>query len=169
MLLSTFRHRLGAAAAAVCALAAAAFQLPAADAPFPRIVKSLVEFYGTSLPEKAYLHLDRPFYAAGETVWFKAYVAEADSHRPDTLSKVLYVDLISARGGLVAQRTLRLRGGLAPGDLALPDTLPAGTYQLRAYTSWMRNAGAAFFFARPLVVTSAAGAPAAAVGPPEPK
>ncbi|TPG67002.1 MG2 domain-containing protein [Hymenobacter nivis] len=166
---STFRRRLAGAVAAAGALAAAAFQLPAADASFPHIVKSLAEFYGTSLPEKAYLHLDRPFYAAGETVWFKAYLAEADSHRPDTLSKVLYVDLLSARGGLVAKRTLRLRGGLAPGDLALPDTLPAGTYQLRAYTSWMRNAGAAFFFARPLVVTTTAGAPAADAGAPGPK
>jgi hypothetical protein len=140
-----------------------AFRLPAEDGLFQRIVKSLVAFYGTSLPEKAYLHLDRPFYATGETVWFKAYVVEADSHRPDTLSKVLYVELLSPQQRLVAQRTSRLKGGLAYGDIVLPDTLPTGTYQLRAYTSWMRNADAAFFFSRPLAIVSATRPKAAAV------
>ncbi|GAB3313282.1 Plug domain-containing protein [Hymenobacter humi] len=143
-------------------LAVSAFRLPADDGVFQRIVKSLVSFYGTSLPEKAYLHLDRPFYASGETVWFKAYVVEADSHRPDTLSKVLYVDLLSPRQRVVAQRTLRLSGGLAHGDLALPDTLATGTYQLRAYTSWMRNASPAFFFTRALAIARTAAQPAPA-------
>ncbi|NML65491.1 hypothetical protein HHL22_09775 [Hymenobacter sp. RP-2-7] len=147
----------------VCSLALA-LRPPAEEGLFQRVVKSLLSFYGTTLPEKAYLHLDRPSYSSGETIWFQAYVVEADSHRPDTLSKVLYVDLLSARGQVQARRTLRLRGGLAPGDLALPDTLPAGTYQLRAYTSWMRNAGAAFFFTRPLAISSAAGS--SPLGPP---
>ncbi|MCC3154458.1 hypothetical protein Q3A66_15515 [Hymenobacter sp. BT770] len=160
--MSSTHRRLGGLCACLLLLAGSAFQFPAEDGAFQRIVKSLVNFYGTSLPEKAYLHLDRPFYARGETVWFKAYVVEADTHRPDTLSKVLYVDLLSEQQGLVAQRTLRLQGGLAHGDLALPDSLPMGTYQLRAYTSWMRNAGAAFFFTRPLVVLGGASSRAAA-------
>ena len=157
----------GRGALALLVVAACAFRLPAEDGPFARIVKSLASFYGTTLPEKAYLHLDRPLYASGETIWFKAYLAAADSHRPDTLSKVLYVDLLSARQQPVAQRTLRLRGGVAHGDLALPDTLPAGTYQLRAYTSWMRNAGAAFFFTRPLAVVNAT-TPSRPAGRPKP-
>ena len=57
-----------------------AFRLPSDDNPLQRIVKGIAAFYGTSLPEKAYLHLDRSFYASGETLWFKAYVVEADSH-----------------------------------------------------------------------------------------
>ncbi|GAA4037860.1 Plug domain-containing protein [Hymenobacter glaciei] len=138
-------------------LSVAAFRLPPEENPFRRIVKSLLGFYATTLPEKAYLHLDRPCYASGETVWFKAYLAEADSHRPDTLSKILYVELVSPERRIVAQRTLRLQAGVAPGDIVLPDTLPAGTYQLRAYTSWMRNAGPAFFFSRPLAVLDARG------------
>lgn len=163
MPLPTSYRWLSLAFAGLFILLATAFRLPAEESPFQRIVKSLVRFYGTTLPEKAYLHLDRAFYASGETIWFAAYVVEADSHRPDTLSKVLYVDLLSARRGIVARRTLRLHGGLAPGDIALPDTLPAGTYQLRAYTSWMRNAGAAFFFTRSLVVAGAS-SPAVVAG-----
>jgi hypothetical protein len=159
------RGRFGHILGCLLLLGLLAFRLPSDDNPLQRIVKSLAAFYGTSLPEKAYLHLDRPFYASGETLWFKAYVVEADSHRPDTLSKVLYVELLSPWRGLVAQRTLRLKGGRAHGDMALPDTLPTGTYQLRAYTSWMRNAGAAFFFSRPLAIVSAAGPRAATSSP----
>ncbi|WP_460502481.1 MG2 domain-containing protein, partial [Hymenobacter agri] len=132
----------------------AAFQSPPEESLARRIAKSLRVYYATALPEKAYLHLDRPYYAAGETVWFRAYAVEADSHRPDTLSKVLYVDLMSAQRR-VLQRTLRLQAGQASGDFTLPDTLAAGTYQLRAYTSWMRNAGPDFFFARSLAVLGA--------------
>ena len=138
-------------------LTLAAFRVPPEESPFRRIVKSLLGFYATTLPEKAYLHLNRPYYASGETVWFKACLAEADSHRPDTLSKILYVELISPQRRIVARRTLHLLAGVAPGDLALPDTLAAGTYQLRAYTNWMRNAGPDFFFSRPLAVLDAQG------------
>ena len=150
-------RRLGGLAVVAGLLILTAFRIPPEESPFRRIIKSLLGFYATTLPEKAYLHLDRPYYASGETVWFKAYLAEADSHRPDTLSKILYVELISPQRRIVARRTLQLRAGVAPGDLALPDTLPAGTYQLRAYTNWMRNAGPDFFFSRPLVVLDAQG------------
>ena len=166
---SPLNRLLGGLAVVAGLLTVAAFRLPPEETPFRRIVKSLLGFYATTLPEKAYLHLDRAYYASGETVWFKAYLAEADSHRPDTLSKVLYVELVSPRRGIVAQRTLRLQAGVAPGDLALPDTLPAGTYQLRAYTSWMRNAGPAFFFSRPLTVLDARGKLPAAGPAPAPK
>ena len=44
-------------------------------------------------PEKLYLHLNQPYYGAGDTMWFKAYLTDAVSHRPDTLSNFIYVDL----------------------------------------------------------------------------
>ena len=44
-------------------------------------------------PEKLYLHLNQPYYVAGDTMWFKAYLTDAVSHRPDTLSNFIYVDL----------------------------------------------------------------------------
>lgn len=37
----------------------------------------LQTFYHTAHPEKTYLHLDKSTYAAGETIWLKAYLAEA--------------------------------------------------------------------------------------------
>jgi len=63
----------------------------------------------------------------------------------------------------VARRTLRLKGGRASGDLDIADSLAAGTYVLRAYTNWMRNAGEGFVYSRRLSIW-----PASPIGPQEP-
>ena len=147
-------------------LATMASQRPPEDnAVLRRIVDRLKAFYIESRPEKAYLHLDKPVYTAGETVWFSAYVVAANSHRADTLSRVLHVELLNGRGRVMARRELRLEAGLAHGALALPDTLNPDTYQLRAYTGWMRNAGPEFFYSRRLEVWPAAPLEARYTGP----
>ncbi|WP_426058715.1 TonB-dependent receptor plug domain-containing protein [Hymenobacter sp. B1770] len=129
-----------------------AFRPPVEDDVARRIVESVQRFYAAALPEKAYLHIDKPWYVAGETIWLKAYVVDAALHRPDTLSKVLHVELLNSSNKVVARRNLLLEAGLAPGDIALPDTLTAGNYTLRAYTAWMRNAGPDFFYSRRLAI-----------------
>ena len=138
--------------------------VPPDNAALRRIVQGVQGFYAAALPEKAFLHLDKAWYTAGETIWFSAYVVDATRHLPDTLSRVLHVELLNGQNQLVARRTLHLVGGLAPGDLALPDTLSPGHYTLRAYTNWMRNGGAAFLYARRLAIW-----PGAAVDAPDAK
>jgi hypothetical protein len=134
------------------ALALMAFRLPADENPIRAIAEKLSAYYAATLPEKTYLHLDRPAYGTGETIWFSAYVVDALRHRPDTLSKVLHVDLLSPERRVVARRTLRLVGGRAAGDIELNDSLLAGTYLLRAYTTWMLNAGPGYVYERRLQV-----------------
>ncbi|MGI4887370.1 MAG: TonB-dependent receptor plug domain-containing protein [Janthinobacterium lividum] len=133
---------------------------PAAAGPdevIRRLVQGVQSFYADARPEKAYLHLDQDGYAAGETVWFGAYLVDGQQHRPDSLSRVLHVELVSDRRQVVLRQALHLAGGRAPGALALPDTLAPGTYLLRAYTDWMRNAGPDYFYQRRLQVWPAAG------------
>ncbi|MDR0506218.1 MAG: hypothetical protein LBH32_05310, partial [Dysgonamonadaceae bacterium] len=48
--------------------------------------------------EKAYLHIDNTGYVLGDTVWFKAYAVNASNFMPDTLSRVLYVELLNEKG-----------------------------------------------------------------------
>jgi hypothetical protein len=136
---------------------------PAEDGLLPRIARQLADYLLAARQEKAYLHIDRPVYGTGETIWFSAYVVNASSHQLDSLSQVLHVDLLSPELRVVARRTLRLRGGRASGDLDIADTLAAGTYVLRAYTNWMRNAGDEFVYSRRLSVW-----PASPIGPQEP-
>ena len=140
----------------------AARSRPAEEGLMQRIARQLGEFYTAARQEKAYLHLDRPVYATGETIWFSAYVVDASRHQLDSLSRVLHVDLVSPEHKVVARRTLRLRGGRASGDLDIADSLAAGTYVLRAYTNWMRNAGEDFIYSRRLSIW-----PASPLSPPD--
>jgi hypothetical protein len=153
------------AAGLAVAIGLTAFQVrPPEEGLLPRIARQLAEFYAAARQEKVYLQLDRPVYGTGETIWFSAYVVDASAHRLDSLNQVLHVDLLSPERKVVARRTLRLQGGRAAGDLDIADTLAAGTYVLRAYTNWMRNAGDEFVYSRRLSVW-----PASPIGPQEPR
>jgi hypothetical protein len=144
-----------------------AFRQPTDDNPVRVLAERVAQFYARAKLEKVYLHLDRPVYGTGETIWFSGYIVDGLRHRPDSLSKILYVELLSPQRRLVARRTLRVAEvGLANGDIELDDSLRAGTYVLRAYTNWMRNAGPNFFYERQLQVWPASpDQPAAAPTP----
>lgn len=100
----------------------------------------------TPMQEKLYLHFDKPAYTAGERMWFRAYLANADTHVPDTASCAVYVELINNVDSLIQRIKLPHKHGVFAGSLALSELLPEGNYRLRAYTNWMRNAGAEYFF-----------------------
>ena len=104
--------------------------------------------------EKVYLHLDRTLYAAGDDIWFKAYLTDAITSIPANNSNNLYVELISPVSGIVDTRLIRLDNGLGNGDFHLKDSIPAGKYQIRAYTNYMRNFGELFFFTKVIDVVS---------------
>ncbi len=113
-----------------------------------RIIGQLKKFKYQNLQQKVYLHLDKLVYASGETIWFKGYLVNGDTHTADTLNGTLYVDLISPSNKIIAQRVLRLDKGLTHGDFTVTDSLPTGTYRIRAYTNWMRNFNPDYFFTK---------------------
>ncbi|CAG5010269.1 Vitamin B12 transporter BtuB [Dyadobacter sp. CECT 9275] len=117
--------------------------------------------------EKAYLHLDKPYYASGDTLWFKAYLAEGAVHLADSASQVLYVDLIEQQTGKnVGLRRVPLLGGTGHGDFVLNDKLNAGAYTVRAYTNWMRNFSEDFFFQKDIYLFNNQEQPAVAAAQP---
>lgn len=98
------------------------------------------------MQEKLYLHFDKPAYVAGERMWFRAYLANADTHLPDTASCAVYVELLNNVDSLIQRIKIPHRKGLFAASLLLSDALPEGNYSVRAYTNWMRNAGSDYFF-----------------------
>ncbi|HVV56514.1 MAG TPA: carboxypeptidase regulatory-like domain-containing protein [Mucilaginibacter sp.] len=121
-------------------------QAPVPDMPFfKRIDSDLVAYNGKYTIEKAYLHFDKPYYAAGDTIYFEAYVVNS-LFRPATESSILNAELIGPGNRVERSVKLRLNDGMAAGDFELSDSLKAGRYRLRAYTSLMRNAGEEYFF-----------------------
>jgi hypothetical protein len=110
------------------------------------VLTKLKTFAAQHITEKAYLHFDKPYYATGDTAYFKAYVTADEDHRLSTLSGVLHVDLINPANHIDRSIKLQLQNGVAWGDFVLADSLPKGNYRLRAYTNWMRNNGDDTFF-----------------------
>lgn len=93
------------------------------------------------LHEKVYIHTDKPYYYPGENVWMKAYMNYSQPGLSDSLSKVLYIELINQSKEIVQSRIVKIEDGWATSDFMLPNNLPAGNYMIRGYTNWMRNFG----------------------------
>lgn len=116
------------------------------------IAGKLKNFSARHIAEKVYLHFDKPYYAAGDTIYFKSYVTLGAEHRPSDLSGVLHVDLINTGNKIDQSIKLQLKDGVSWGDFALPDSLPEGHYRVRAYTQWMRNDGDVAYFEKSIPV-----------------
>ncbi|MBV8388612.1 MAG: hypothetical protein JO080_02305, partial [Mucilaginibacter sp.] len=96
--------------------------------------------------EKVHLQLDKPYYAAGDDIWFKAYVTSGSNHKLSGISGILNVELINASNRIEHSIKLPLVSGLSCGDFRLADTIKSGYYRIRAYTQWMRNAETDYFY-----------------------
>lgn len=102
--------------------------------------------------QKVYLHTDKEQYFAGDQIWFKAWVAQAHTHKPDTVEDALYVELVRDNGELLRRRIIRISEGMGEGSIRLHDSLPEGNYRIRAYTQWMLNFDRDFIFIRDVFV-----------------
>src|ERR1700733_7158688 len=139
------------------------FNLAALGQPNPsiNIINGLKIFSSNHIAEKAYLQFDKPCYAAGDTIYFKAYVTAGEQHKLSGISGVLHIDLINTKDKIDQSILLQLDGGITWGDFALPDSLPAGNYRVRAYTQWMRNYGEKDFFEKTIPIGAVKSAPIA--------
>lgn len=126
-----------------------ASQLPLDYRPIENIESTFSEalryFY-----EKVYVQTDKPYYYPGEPLWFKAYINYYNRTWMDSLSDVLYVELISNRKEVILERMFRINDGMAHGDFILPDSIKEDTYYLRAYTTLRLNFGDSGLFTKPL-------------------
>jgi hypothetical protein len=111
-------------------------------------VQALQQNAANSIQEKIYAHIGQESYLTGEILWFKLYAVDATQHLLLDLSKVAYIEILDRTNQPVLQTKVELSGGLGKGSLYLPATLITGHYNFRAYTNWMKNQGAEFFFQR---------------------
>ncbi|MGI4022042.1 MAG: TonB-dependent receptor plug domain-containing protein [Janthinobacterium lividum] len=143
----------------VCLLFLAAgllsFAVKQEDDPLKKILTQLQKFTDNYPTEKVYLQLDKPYYAIGDVIYFKAYTTVGSKHQPSALSKILYVDLINNKDSVKQSLRLPMVSGLSWGDFALTDTLQEGNYRIRAYTQYMRNFGEDYFFDKTISVGNA--------------
>ncbi|NEM97000.1 hypothetical protein [Pontibacter burrus] len=119
---------------------------------FSNINRDLDQYRSKALQEKVFLHLDRPSYACGETMWFKVYDVDGSLHRPLSMSKVAYVEVLDAARKPVLQAKVALQNGSGNGSFSLPLELKSGTYTVRAYTNWMKNYSPDFYFEQSVTI-----------------
>jgi hypothetical protein len=131
--------------------------IPKGDDPIDKLVASLQKWTDTIPQEKVYLHTDKPYYALGDTIWFKGYVTIGSRHQLSALSGAMYVELISEKDSLVQRLKLPVTSGMVVGDFVLKDDYHQGSYRIRAYTQWMRNAGEDYFYDHTFLVGDVAG------------
>ena len=110
-------------------------------------------------PEKVYLHTDKDVYAIGDTIWFKAYVANRSVLSDYPESRFVYVELVGTTVGkdvstnrpiensYVIQRVkVKMWNGVLEGYVPVPDDVNTGYATLRAFTYWMLNKDAEYVF-----------------------
>jgi TonB-dependent SusC/RagA subfamily outer membrane receptor len=124
----------------------------AQELPLETFLKKLSATSSKNAQEKIHLHLDKPFYAVGDDIWFKVYTINAKTGQPSLISNLVYVELINEKDSVSRQLKLPMSGGITWGDFKLTDSLAEGNYRIRAYTQWMRNAGTDFFFDKTIKV-----------------
>lgn len=110
------------------------------------LLQRFQNYTDTYVQEKVYLHTDKPYYAIGDEIWFKAYLVEAKDLKPSYVSNILYVELIDQKDVLKKVIKIPLIAGFGWGNITLADSLSEGNYRLRAYSNWMRNFSEAYFY-----------------------
>jgi hypothetical protein len=116
------------------------------DDPFGLLIKRFENYNQSHPQEKVHLHLDKPYYAAGDNIWFKAYLTNSLTSGPSTISGILNVELLDQKDSLIQQMKLPVISGVSWGNISLSNRYKEGNYRIRAYTSWMKNAGQDFYF-----------------------
>lgn len=96
--------------------------------------------------EKVYLHTDKPYYSAGEDIWFRAHLVNAATHKPDTHSRFVYVELINKQNTVLQRIKIRRDSAGLAGRIRIPAETAADEYVLRAYSNWMLNTHNTFLY-----------------------
>lgn len=107
-----------------------------------------------ALQEKLFVHTDKTFYLAGEIMWFKIYAVDAFQNKPLDVSKVVYTELLNKDHKPVMQAKIPMVDAMGTGSFLLPNSIVSGNYIFRAYTRWMENFSADFFYEQPVTIVN---------------
>jgi len=118
----------------------------------PASLSTLAQEISTQAQEKLFVHIDRTFYLAGETIWFKVYDIDGNSNKPMAFSGITYVEVLDKDQRPVLQEKIEMENGKGDGSLNITFSIPSGHYVFRAYTSWMKNFSPDFYFMQPLTI-----------------
>ncbi|WP_270089670.1 carboxypeptidase-like regulatory domain-containing protein [Sphingobacterium sp. SYP-B4668] len=113
--------------------------------PINTVVERAQKLFQVYPIEKVHVHFDKPYYAVGDTLWFKTYLnRNLFEYDP---SKIAYVEVLNSKDSLIQTFRLPLKDGVGNGHFVLdPQFMVKDNYRFRAYTKWMGNFDPAYFF-----------------------
>ncbi len=117
------------------------------------LAQKLALYQEETAEDKVYLQFDKTFYEPGESMWFAAYVRDAQTFEASKKSGVVYVEFLNPKGSVEQELTLIAQEGHAAGTFSLPANLKGGLYTVKAYTKWQKNT--ATFFEREITIQKA--------------
>ena len=118
----------------------------------PALKNKFTAYQAAQLHEKLYVHTDKETYLAGEFLWFKIYCADGSNNKPLDMSKVAYIEVLDSKHNAVLQAKIVLNKATGHGSFYLPFSITCGNYQLRAYTSWMKNFDPGYYFSKQVTI-----------------
>jgi hypothetical protein len=104
------------------------------------------------LREKAWLTTNKPYFYPGETVWIGGRMLYQEPALADSLSRVVYVDLVNSKAELIQTSTFPIDQGKISVGLLFPQDLVPGDYALQVYTHWNQNFGQKDQFITPIIL-----------------
>ena len=117
------------------------------------VTSSFINYYTTGgVQEKLYLVTDKPYYSAGDTIYFSAFVVSSIYFNRITDTKFMYVELVDATGNVVSRVRVMGIGGRFYNAMPLPAKITSGKYTLRAYSKWQTNFDNDLLFSRQIEV-----------------
>ena len=103
------------------------------------ILIALLLTWATASFAKMHIHTDASDYRAGERIWFRIHMLDAQTLKPDTVTSLVIVELINPQGTVTKRAKLLRDNGLFCGYLEIPSTAEAGQYLIRAYQRGMAD------------------------------
>ncbi|MBA7711879.1 hypothetical protein ES703_120846 [subsurface metagenome] len=100
---------------------------------FPQQTENWLERNDPIPFRKLYLHTDRDIYFQGDSVWFKAYYLEGQTHQFISGFYSMYVDLVDKNGLTINSQVFPIDNGEIAGNMIIHDSIEPGNYLLRAF------------------------------------
>ena len=95
--------------------------------------------------ETVTIHTSKEYYQELEPIYVKASMHYSTPSLTDSLSRVLYVELIDQRKQVLQTKRLKIDDGVAFGAFLPDQNIAPGRFRIRAYTSWMQNFDLKYF------------------------
>jgi len=119
----------------------------------PDVLANKLHWYGLKNSSPVlFIHYDKTLYSNNDDVWFTAYLLSASNIQSyNTLSVALIKD--DDRSVIVDCR-FKMKGGLALGNITIPNAAIPGNYSLVATTNRLKNGKPEVVFTQPITIKS---------------